>query len=45
MVGFIATSVCWLAVVALVAFLWWPVREAAPQTDVAAADSREWWRA
>jgi hypothetical protein len=43
MVGLIATSVCWLAVVALAVFVWWPVRES--PDDVAVADNREWWRA
>jgi hypothetical protein len=44
MVGLIATSVCWLAVVALAAYVWWPGRES-PDDVVAVADNREWWRA
>lgn len=44
MVGLIATSVCWLAVVALAVFLWWPVRES-PDDVAAVASNKEWWRA
>jgi hypothetical protein len=43
MVGILATPVCWLAVVALAAFLWWPVRESPDVADD--AGNREWWRA
>jgi len=38
MVDLIATSVCWLAVVALAVFLWWPVRES--PDDVAVPSNR-----